>query len=187
MSIKILHISSFLGNIGDNISNIGLYNILNNLLNDTDITQLEIRKFYNNCHKSDKMYFNIDFISYINSFDLCIFGGGGFLTYNIDSPTGCTISLAPDLLKNIKIPILFSSLGCNNGGIYEQYNPVYKDKFKAFINNILDKDNMTIMIRNDGSIKRLQKDCNFQPHIFTQVLDNGFFYCNDNTPPISYK
>lgn len=46
--MKILHLASHTGNIGDNISHIGLHNILNQILgNDYTMDNLEIRKSYN--------------------------------------------------------------------------------------------------------------------------------------------
>ncbi|WP_301009429.1 hypothetical protein [Helicobacter sp. UBA3407] len=75
--IRILHLASFSGNIGDNISHIGFKNLLNQLHLDLDITRLEIRKFYNNYNLSDKRFFNQELISEINSYDGCIIGGRG--------------------------------------------------------------------------------------------------------------
>ncbi|MFW3341613.1 hypothetical protein [Aliarcobacter butzleri] len=107
-----MHIASFSGNIGDNASHIGFYNILSSII-DYDIAQIEMRKFYQNYNKADKLSFNKEFIEYINSFDIC-FIGGGFLDYHIkDSKTGTTIDIDLSLIKNIKTPTYFTSLGSN--------------------------------------------------------------------------
>lgn len=57
-TMNILHIASFSGNIGDNISHIGFENILSQLHINLDITRLEIRKFYNNYNLGDKRFFD---------------------------------------------------------------------------------------------------------------------------------
>lgn len=190
-TIKILHIGSFIGNIGDNISNMGLYNIINSLLANFEVTQIEIRKFYDNYCANDKMYFDSAFVAYINTFDVCIIGGGGFLTYNIDnSPSGCTIALTPHLLKQIKIPLILSSLGCNNDGIYGQSNVKDKEKFKNFMTACINQDNVYVAIRNDGSLRKLGNDFGFDSNSFqealVEVLDNGFFYKMTDSPPPPY-
>lgn len=76
-TMRILHLASFSGNIGDNISHIGFKNLLNQLHLDLDITRLD----YSYCKiflfLSDKRFFNQELISEINSYDGCIIGGGG--------------------------------------------------------------------------------------------------------------
>lgn len=52
--MKILHVASFVGNIGDNASHQGLEGILKEYFNNYDITRLEIRKFYKNYNRVDK-------------------------------------------------------------------------------------------------------------------------------------
>ena len=76
--MKILHIASFCGNIGDNISHKGLLNLLCQTGFKFNIEKLEIRRFYNNYKYNDKLSFDEDMIKYINKFDYCIIGGGGF-------------------------------------------------------------------------------------------------------------
>lgn len=73
--MRILHLASFSGNIGDNVSYMGFHNLLKTLDLSPQITQLEMRKFYDNYKESDKRYFNQDLIDEINSYDLCICGG----------------------------------------------------------------------------------------------------------------
>ena len=46
--MKILHLASFNGNVGDNASHMGLYNFLNDINPDCNFDQIEIRKFYKN-------------------------------------------------------------------------------------------------------------------------------------------
>ena len=77
--MKILHVASFKGNIGDNASHMGFYKILKLHLIDFKVKKIEIRKFYKNYKKSDALSFDDKFVESINNYDLCIIGGGGFL------------------------------------------------------------------------------------------------------------
>lgn len=74
--MNILHIASFKGNIGDNISHIGLYNLLQKLNIPTNTQKIEMRRFYNNYTHKDKLSFDEKLIETINQFNLCIIGGG---------------------------------------------------------------------------------------------------------------
>lgn len=174
--VRILHVASFTGNIGDNASHIGLYNILRKILGERiDIEQVEIRRFYKNYSLPDKMSFNEEFVKHANAKDLLIFGGGGFLDYWVpNSETGTTIDMSDMVLKNLSVPTLFVSVGC----IPHQPVPDGNiDKFHHFLQSIIKKDNMRIAVRNDGSIlelKRLFGD-EFEGKI-VEILDNGFFF-----------
>ena len=71
--IKILHLASFNGNIGDNASHKGLEYILNKFLKSYKLTKIEMRNFYGTYRLKDKKSFNQDFINLVNKFDLFIF------------------------------------------------------------------------------------------------------------------
>jgi polysaccharide pyruvyl transferase WcaK-like protein len=173
--VKVLHIASFIGNIGDNASHIGLYNILNTLLCEYSIHQIEIRKFYKNYNRSDKQFFDQDFIIYINTFDVVIIGGGGFLDYWVpDSQTGTTLDIAPSLLQSITVPLLITSVGC----VPHKEVPVGNvTKFREFLDAVKHNKKIKIAVRTDGSVDSLHEDIG--QHYLTnipEVLDSGFFY-----------
>ncbi len=177
--IKILHIASFLGNIGDNASHIGLYNIFDKLLDDYVVTKIEIRKFYKNYQKDDKQYFNQEFVDLINDFDLCIIGGGGFLDYWIpNSKTGTTIDIDPKLIKDIKTPTLFTSIGCNPHKEIPEGNI---EKFRVFLDEAIKNKNIKIAVRNDGSVNSIKRDIGEKYlNFIDEILDHGFFYTIDS-------
>ena len=107
--MKILHVASFVGNIGDNASHIGLYSILDVFFSDYDVTALEIRRFYKNYQHADRRQFDEAFVKYANSFDLLIIGGGGFLDYWVEnSATGTTLDMDPTLLPKLSVPFIRS-------------------------------------------------------------------------------
>lgn len=76
---KILHVASFVGNIGDNASHMGLHNILKSIVKiPFTIDEMEIRRFYKNYNLPDKMMFDSQFVHLANCYDLLIIGGGWF-------------------------------------------------------------------------------------------------------------
>lgn len=173
--IKILHIASFEGNIGDNASHLGFLNILNQVIEDTEITRLEIRKAYRNYNSSDKLKFDETFANLANQFDCIIFGGGGFLDYWVEgSSNGTTIDIQNEIFDLITKPILITSIGSNPHRKVPKEN---YEKFESFLKYVKQRENITIALRNDGSIDSIEKDFGKEfLTIFEQVLDHGFFY-----------
>lgn len=175
-TIKILHVASFTGNIGDNASHLGLYNVLKTVLgNRLDIEQVEIRRFYKKYSLADKMNFDLEFTQKANAKDLLILGGGGFLDYWVpNSETGTTFDMSDEILDKLIVPTLFVSVGCM------PHQPVPEgniDKFHHFLQKVGSKKNMRIAVRNDGSILEIKRlfGSEFEG-IITEILDNGFFY-----------
>lgn len=173
--IKVLHIASFIGNVGDNASHQGFYSLLGELDLEYSVTQLEIRKSYNNYIEKDKLNFDLDFVHFANKFDLVVVGGGGFLDYWVEgSATGTTFNIELELLDKIEAHILFTSIGCSPSKKVPKEN--YR-KFELFFKFILNKNNMTVALRNDGSHDSLRRhfpliDISLVP----MLLDHAFFY-----------
>jgi polysaccharide pyruvyl transferase WcaK-like protein len=173
--MKILHIASFMGNIGDNASHLGFYKLLKKNISNYQINKIEIRKFYKNYDKPDRMFFDKEFISHINSFDLCVIGGGGFLDYWVPkSQTGTTIDIDPALLQFISTPTLITSIGSNPHKKVPEGNI---KKFRIFLDKVSENKNIKIAVRNDGSIESIRRDIG-EKYIdkITEILDHGFFY-----------
>src|SRR5699024_7456701 len=108
--IKVLHIASFNGNIGDNANHNGLRKNLERYLNrNFNFTEIEMREFYQSWNLRD---FNTEtFIELCNKNELVIIGGGNFFELKWDySYTGTTINLSNDTLEKINTPILFFGL-----------------------------------------------------------------------------
>ncbi|MBE9585366.1 polysaccharide pyruvyl transferase family protein [Mucilaginibacter sp. JRF] len=179
--MKILHIASFDGNIGDNASHIGFDNILAQVVDgDVAVDQLEIRKFYNNYSLPDKQRFDADLAALANKYDYLFIGGGGFLDFDIKgSVTGTTIALSPEVLDLIKSPIIISSIGSNPRNDIPEGNI---DKYRAFLDAFLSAEKNFLAVRNDGS-KQVLRDIIGQKYhdAIPEVLDHGFFYENDGS------
>lgn len=173
--MKILHVASFMGNIGDNASHMGFARILGRVLGEFEITRLEIREFYKNRPAGERRHFDRDFVAYANGFDLLVVGGGGFFDYWVEgSATGTTIDIAPEDLDRLTVPTLFASIGSHP---HKPVPPGNVEKFRRFIEQVGARPNMRILPRNDGSIRQLatmlEPDCLAGLH---EILDNGFFY-----------
>lgn len=175
MSIKILHLASFIGNIGDNASHFGLRSILNTIFDKSpEIDRLEIRRFYKNYNLPDKLFFDENFVELTNNYDVVIIGGGGFFNFCIEnSNTGTTLDFSDNIFLKIKTPIIISSMGILQHQDVPEGNI---QKFENFLNLILNKDNATLALRNDGSKVIINKLFGSKYELIPEILDNAFFY-----------
>lgn len=170
--IRALHLATFSGNPGDVASHNGLYNaILKGI--DITYTQLELRKFYQNVNRSNRLFFDDEFIRYVNTFDLLIIGGGAF--FAISTHDSMTATIFDFDFEEIRIPIIFNSLGT-----YEEVGDS-KDsekikKYSAFFKYIVNQKNILVTVRNDGSLDDIKKYCEISTikKIHT-VFDCGFY------------
>lgn len=166
--MKILHIASFKGNIGDIVNHQGFYNLTG--LKNEAINQIEIRKFYNN---SRELRWDKSMLNRINSHDCLILGGGGYFdVYWNASDFGTTLNMTEDFIDGIKIPVIINAMGVHID--YTASEAILK--FGSFFRKISSKDNWLVTIRNDGSMSRLKKIVKDIPKSVTTVPDNGFAF-----------
>ena len=173
--LRILHVASFSGNIGDNASHMGLRKVLSILIDNPEITELEIRDYYCNAPLRNKKYFDESFAKLCNDFDLIIWGGGGYLDYWVpNSSTGSTFDISVDVMKQINPPTLITSVGCVPGKPVPDGN---KAKFNDFLEYIANSKNLHLMLRNDGSYKHIEEKFPLGlTDAFSEILDNAFHY-----------
>ena len=168
--IKIIHLASFNGNIGDNINHIGFRNWFEKIIDyELSWTEIEIREFF-----WKKRYWNRELVNLFNSHDLIIIGGGNFFELWVDSsPTGTSIAFPLNIFKMINKPIYFNALGVDIGQGYTSNN---KKKFKNFLDIILNNDQFLLSVRNDGAKKNLKilYGDEFLKKIY-DCPDHGFF------------
>jgi polysaccharide pyruvyl transferase WcaK-like protein len=177
--MKILHVATFIGNIGDNASHIGFKEILEeNLGTGHQIDTLEIRKTYAVYTLPDKWRFDMDFAKKANEYDLLLIGGGHFLDFWVkNSHTGTTLDISDEVLSALKVPIMIISMGCmHRTDVPEENVP----KLRRFLDKLLERKQTAIAVRNDGS-KKILKDIVGQVYFenIPEVLDSGFFYDTD--------
>lgn len=170
--MKALHIASFNGNVGDMINHIGFWNSFKKYITPSvDVTQLEIRFFYKSWRLRE---FDEEFVDYANTFDFVVFGGGGFfdVRWN-DSKSGVTIDIAPELLSQIKVPVIFNGLGITVGR--SGCEPALA-RFEKLLDAAAAKENCVISVRNDSSKDKLEKYFGDKyNNAVTEIPDGGFF------------
>lgn len=179
--LNTLHLASFNGNIGDNANHDGFYKHLNSLEGyEFLIDELEIREFY-----WKRRFFDKSFVELVNSYDLLIVGGGNYFELWVeDSPTGTSIAIELDLLKEINTPILFNALGVDPGQGASEKNI---QKFREFLDLLIERDDF-ISIRNDGAKKAIiehvgEKYLKYIDHtvdagFFAQIPEPSEYYCS---------
>ena len=150
-TLRVLHLASFAGNIGDLANHCGARKMFEKCLDfNFDIVSLEIREFYWKKRKFDE-----SFIQYANSFDLLIIGGGNYFELWVDgSETGTSIDISAENLSQLHVPTLFFALGVDTGQGYSDQNA---RRFKHFIDTVIERKNMFVCVRNDGSSLALQQ------------------------------
>ncbi len=172
--MKILHIASFKGNVGDIINHNGFYNITNNIFNNPTYEKVELRNFYRSA--KPRLEFNRDFASKLDKYDMLIIGGGGFFDVRWDySNTATTLDFTNEFIENVNIPVLVNAMGYHGypGATTEKHCRCFSD----FMNKITNMPNWHVTLRNDGSLERIQtrfKDERFVSRL-VKVADNGFF------------
>lgn len=168
--LRLLHIASFSGNIGDNANHIGYRGWLQSL-SDRLIawSELEIRQFF-----WRERAWDADLVDYVNSFDGLVIGGGNYFELWVEnSPTGTSIAIAPELWAQIKVPVYFNALGVDPG----QGVPVAcRARFTGFLDTLLADDKVLVSVRNDGAKKNLSEHIG-ATYADSVLLapDNGFF------------
>ena len=170
LPLRILHIASFSGNIGDNANHLGFYPWLEALSErPVEWTELEIRHFYWGERAWDE-----DFVTYANSFDALVIGGGNYFELWVeDSPTGTSIAIAPELWEKLTIPTYFNALGVDPGqGVPE----VCRVRFTEFLDRLLADAKILVSVRNDGACKNLAAHIGEKyAQMVLHAPDNGFF------------
>lgn len=148
-TIRVLHLASFSGNVGDILNHEGFYNALNEMHYDFEITPLEIRRFYRK-----ELTFDLSFVEYANSFDCLIVGGGNYFELWVDhSPSGTSFMLPVELFNMIRVPVVFNALGVDPGQGASETN-LYK--FRCLLDAIFARKDTLVSVRNDGSMEALE-------------------------------
>lgn len=149
--LKVLHLASFDGNVGDNANHNGFYRHLKETPGfQFEIEPLEIREFY-----WKKRFFDESFVDLVKGFDLLIIGGGNYFELWVEhSPTGTSIMIEPELFQKIKTPVLFNALGVDPG---QGASPKACQKFRDFLSIVLADPKNFVSVRNDGSLEALQE------------------------------
>lgn len=180
--MKVLHIASFTGNIGDNANHKGMRSRLEAILGvKPEYTELEIRYCYRIYTGEHRWAFDDTFIEKANAHDLVIIGGGNFFEPWLDeSATATTINITNERLQKIKTPLVFFGVGFD---IHKGCKPENLEKFASFLEHCIRQDNILMSFRNDGSLKNLKIAYPDRPDLWdgvNVVPDGGFSYTVEN-------
>lgn len=170
MKIKIAHLASFSGNIGDVANHESFYFNFKKALNcDIEITKLEIRDYYLIWNNKK---FDDDFIKLVNQHDLFIIGGGNLFELCWDySDTGTTVNLSNEQLDKINTPILINAIGLD---VYKGVNQENLEKFSSFIAKLQEKESF-FTVRNEGSFDVIREYFPQYEKYILKTMDNGFY------------
>lgn len=179
--MKILHVASFVGNIGDNANHQGLRACLAQAFFEShQYTELEIRKCYRIYTGSDRWRFDDDFAELANQHDLVIIGGGNFFEpWLTESSTGTTIDLPDTVLHKIQTPLVFFGVG------FDTYKPCpgsALERFHEFCLALQHRPKTLVTFRNDGSLRNYIA-C-YGEHSAGNIYvvpDGAFFYRSERT------
>ncbi|ADZ71186.1 polysaccharide pyruvyl transferase family protein [Polymorphum gilvum] len=146
-TLRVLHLASFVGNIGDNAMHDGACRTrADDLPFEIAYERLEIREFI---HWTTRRLDDA-FLSYANGFDAVIVGGDSLLqTWRDDTPTGTYLDCAPDFLAGVRRPICFYGLGVDaTRGVSE----TAMTRCRSFLDGLLADRRRLLSVRDDGSI-----------------------------------
>lgn len=174
--LKVLHLASFAGNIGDLANHAGARRMLASQLDfELGFTELEIREFY-----WKKRAFDDAFVDYANSFDLLLVGGGNYFELWVDgSATGTSIDITPERLAQLTVPTVFFALGVDTG---QGYSAQSAQRFRTFMRTVLDRDDMFACVRNDGSSRALCEVLDAADAARIPVMPDGGFFAGPAGP-----
>lgn len=175
--IRVLHLASFVGNIGDLANHAGSRRLMaEHLPVELEFTELEIREFY-----WKKRSFDDAFIDYANSFDFLMIGGGNYFELWVDhSQTGTSIDISSERLKRLKVPTLFHALGVDIGQGYTEQSA---SRFKAFMSSVLERPDMFVTVRNDGSTRALHEVLGSTLASRIPTMPDGGFFAGESPLP----
>ena len=171
--MRILHVASFLGNIGDNFNHYGTRKLLEKKFGKIDWVEIEIRETFRKNFSFDK-----SFAKYCNEFDAVIFGGGNFFELWVDkSVNNTSADIALEVIDLIRVPFYFYALGVDPGMGISKKGII---KFIKWISYVKQKSNFYLSCRNDGAIKILKEIFPEKFHLnFQQLMDGGFLVDKD--------
>jgi polysaccharide pyruvyl transferase WcaK-like protein len=178
--MKILHVASFGGNIGDIANHHGFRLWFEKLISDEiEWNEFEIRNVYRGTERFDDQ-----FVALANASDLVVFGGGNFFELWVEnSPTGTSISIESEVFNKIKTPIFFNALGVDDG---MGYSASTIDRFNAFFEKLAQEPTRYLVsVRNDGAFSTLSKHVKNKNNLakVVKIPDGGFFTKLPQTSP----
>lgn len=182
VTLDVLHIASFVGNVGDNANHNGTWRLLSkNLPWSFKIEEREMRKYYQNYTRADALSFDDSFIQLANEMDLVIVGGGSFFDFWLEeSASGTTIDLTNEQIERIDTPLVFHGLGSIPG---VDISDSIIERFRTFLKHLFECDNCLVSVRNDGSRGHIREYLGDEyADQLWKIPDGGFFVNTTDSP-----
>lgn len=170
--LKIGHVGSFQGNVGDQLNHAGFRPWFEGLLPiNIEWKNFEVREMY----RGNKHLYNW-LLEEKQDLDLIVFGGGNFWElWPTNSRTGTSLDITIEELVSLGKPCFFNSIGVDSGqGISPNAS-----NFGMYMKALLREENFFVTVRNDGAQKTLKNHLDFNSDIL-ELPDHGFFSITDN-------
>lgn len=165
--MRVIHVASFQGNIGDQLNHSSFRQWFGKIVGvEIDWIPLEIRTVF----RREKTLF--EWVKeYSASSDLLVIGGGNFWeTWPSNSQTGTSIDLSLDDLKRLNIPVFFNSIGLDTAqGVSEAAS-----RLPVYLEGLLGDSQFFVSVRNDGARANLLEQFDFKQPVL-ELPDHGFF------------
>jgi len=168
--MRILHVASFRGNVGDNANHAGFRPWCERLIGcRADWVEFEIRDVYRKQRAFDEK-----FATLANDCDLVVYGGGNYFELWVEqSPTGTSLAIPNDVFSSIDTPMFFNALGVDDA---QGFTPETLSRFKDFLRGILSSSQCMVTVRNDGAMGTLKVHASDLPIDRVLTLPDGGFF-----------
>lgn len=172
-TVKVAHIASFEGNIGDSLNHLGFRSWLETMLKPRAVVWVpfEIREVHRGSSQWRGRKTWDDFFSLLETCDLGVIGGGNFLELWVEnSKTGTSLDFDLAQAQSAGKPILLNALGAYDGkGVCS----TARERLPEFLQALNQSSQFLCTIRNDGSAQTLSQSLGVEaPRI---IPDHGFF------------
>lgn len=169
--LRVLHIGSHFGNIGDNASHSVVQDAISRRVS-AQFENLEIRRFYRN---AGELRFDDDFVRHANTFDMVLFGGGNYLEVaHAYSASATTFDISPETLAGVRTPFVLNAVA---------FDPAKSDdeqlfeRFRTWAGAVAEHPMVKVNLRDDGSLDDFQRFVGpLSEFGFGLVQDPGLFY-----------
>ena len=168
--LKVLHLASFEGNLGDNANVESIQANLRRALGALIFTRLEMREFY-----WQQRCFDEQFAELANAHDLIVIGGGNYFEVWVEkSCSGMSIDIPYAILRCIRPRIVFYGLGFDPG---MGYSATTLSRSRAYFDYLLaHPDKYLVSVRNDGSSASLHRLHGAEIATRVEVVPDGGFF-----------
>lgn len=173
MNLNVIHIASFVGNIGDNAMHDGAYRARSEDCSCSyHYDRHEVRDYYHWRRRA----FDEAFVHQANAADLVMIGGFSlFQLWRENSRTGTYLDLPIDFFAKISTPVLFYGVGVD---VSRPVNDHAVEKCREFLDFNLNLEQCRFSLRNDGSRNEIEAALGSAYAGAMDVIPDGGLFAN---------